>query len=59
VSQAGEKQGKKALVISEARIKTIDVGEAELGQQGELPPYDDLDIAPPPGERHGGGHRRR
>ena len=36
MSQAGEKQGKKALVISEAHIKTIDVGEAQLGEAGQV-----------------------
>jgi hypothetical protein len=50
VSQTGEKQGKKALVIREARVKTIDVGEADLGPAAELSRYDHFDIAPPPGE---------
>jgi len=48
MEQAQQKQGKKALLISEERIRTIEVSEAESSESGEIAPFDEFDVAPPP-----------
>jgi hypothetical protein len=48
MEQAQQKQGKKALLISEERIRTIEVSEAESSAPGEIAPFDEFDAVPPP-----------